>query len=82
MGLGGSGKIQVLGRMLGSGLTSFLLPHFLSSRILVERHLLDAEFREAWMPFFCRSGHPVATLDQFLDFVGHLFASRASAGSS
>ena len=23
------------------------------------------------MPFFCRSGHPVVTADQFLDFVGH-----------
>ena len=26
-----------------------------SSRILVEPHLVDAEFREAWLPFFCRS---------------------------
>ena len=58
----------------------FLLPHFLvvkdpqtgSSRILVEARLIDAEFRKAWMPFFCRSGHPVVTPDQFLDFVGHL----------
>ena len=25
------------------------------------------------MPFFfCRSGHPVVTVDQFLDFIGHL----------
>ena len=24
------------------------------------------------MPFFCRSGHPVVTADQFLDVVGHL----------
>ena len=24
------------------------------------------------MPFFCRSGHPVVTPDQFLDFVGHI----------
>ena len=31
-----------------------------------------AEFRKAWMPSFCRSGHPVVTPDQFLDFVGHL----------
>ena len=23
-------------------------------------------------PFFCRSGHPVVTTDQFLAFVGHL----------
>ena len=43
-----------------------------SSRILVEPHLNDAEFRKAWMLFFCRSGHPVVTPDQFLDFVGHL----------
>ena len=47
-------------------------PHTQSSRILVEPHLIDAEFRQAWMPFFCRSGHPVVTADQFLDFVGHL----------
>ena len=66
--------------MLGSGLISFTLPLFLivkdpqsqSSRILVEPHLLDAEFRKAWMPLFCRSGHPVVTAGQFLDFVGHL----------
>ena len=43
-----------------------------SSRILVELHLIDAEFRKDWMPFFCRSGHPVVTPDQFLDFVGRL----------
>ena len=33
---------------------------------------IDAEFRKAWMPFFCRSGHPVVTPDQFLGFVGRL----------
>ena len=43
-----------------------------ASRILVEPHLVDAEFRKPWLPFFCRSGHPVVTPDQFLDFVGHL----------
>ena len=43
-----------------------------SSHILVEPHLIYAEFRKAWMPFFCRSGHPVVSPDQFLDFVGHL----------
>ena len=32
-------------------------------------HLVNAEFRKAWMPFFCRSGHPVVTVDQFLSFV-------------
>ena len=47
-------------------------PRTESSRLLVEPHLIDAEFRKSWMPFFCRSGHPVVTPDQFLDFVGHL----------
>ena len=47
-------------------------PQTKSSRILVEPHLIDAEFRKVWMPFFCRSGHRVVTPDQFLDFVGHL----------
>ena len=40
-----------------------------TSKIFVELHLIDAEFRKAWMPFFCRSGHPVITNDQFLAFV-------------
>ena len=79
-GLIGSGRIWVLGRMLGFG-PDFVLPSpfFVvkdpqtgSSRILVEPHLIDAEFRKVWMPFFCRSGHPVVTVDQFLGFVGHL----------
>ena len=43
-----------------------------ASKMLVEPHLIDAEFCKAWMPFFCRSGHPVKTVDQFLGFVGHL----------
>ena len=47
-------------------------PHSQSSRILLEPHLIDAEFRNAWMPYFCRSGHPVVTPDQFLNFVDHL----------
>ena len=59
-GLGGFGKICVPGLMLGSNLISFPLLPFLvvkdnqtqSSRILVEPHLIDAEFRKAWMPFF------------------------------
>ena len=60
-------------------------PHTQSSRILVEPHLIDAEFRKAWMPYFCRSRHPVVTTDQFLDFVGHLLprepkAKKSSAG--
>ena len=40
-------------------------PHTQSSQILVEPRLIDAEFRKAWMLFFCRSGHPVVTVDQF-----------------
>ena len=40
-----------------------------SFRILVEPHLFDAEFGQAWMPFFCRAGHPVVTVDQFINFV-------------
>ena len=52
-------------------------PQTESSRILVEPHLNEAEFRKAWMPFFCRSGHLVVTADQFLDFVGHLLPQEA-----
>ena len=48
-----------------------------TSRILVEPHLIDAEFRKAWMPFFCRSGHPVVTVDQFLSFVGPFLPQEA-----
>ena len=40
-----------------------------TSQDLVDLHLVDAELREAWMPYFCRSGHPVATVEQFLGFV-------------
>ena len=47
---------------------------------MVEPHLIDAEFRKAWMPFFCRSGHPVVTPDQFLDFVGHLLPQEPHLG--
>ena len=47
-----------------------------ASRILVEPHLIDAEFRKAWMPFFCWSGHPAVTADEFLDFVGHLLPQQ------
>ena len=44
-----------------------------ASRIFVKPHLIDVEFFKAWMPFFCGSGHPVVTVDQFWGFVGHLF---------
>ena len=46
-------------------------PHSQSSRIIVEPHLVDAEFCKAWMPYFCRSGHPDVSPEQFLDFIGH-----------
>ena len=75
----GSGRIWVLGRMLGFGLILFfLLPSLLlsdpqtqSSQVIVEPHLIDAEFRKAWMLYFCRSGHPEVSPEQFLGFVGH-----------
>ena len=38
----------------------------------MEPHLIDAELCKAWMTFFCGSGHPVTTVNQFLGFVGHL----------
>ena len=41
------------------------------SRILVEPHLIDAEYRKTWMPFFCRSG---------LGFVGHLLPQEPVFG--
>ena len=39
------------------------------SGILVQRALIDAHFRKAWMPYFRREGHPVVTVQAFLDFV-------------
>ena len=41
-----------------------------SSHVVVEPHLIDAEFRKAWMPYFCRSGHPEVSAEQFLGFIG------------
>ena len=49
----------------------------MTAQILVEPHLVDAEFRKAWMPFFCRSGHPVVTVDQFLSFVSSYLSLEA-----
>ena len=40
------------------------------SVILVQPALTDAHFRKAWMPYFRREGHPVVTVQAFLDFVG------------
>ena len=50
------------------------------SRILVEPRLTDAKFCKAWMPFFCRAGHPIITVDQFLKFVGHLLPQEPVFG--
>ena len=46
-------------------------PHSRSSRIIVEPYLIDAEFRKAWMPYFCRFGNPEVSAEQFHDFIGH-----------
>ena len=49
-----------------------------TSQILLEPHLIDAEFQKAWMPYSCRPGHPVVTVDQVLDFVGPFFLLEAT----
>ena len=87
-GLLGLGRILAPGRMHGSCLTLSPpppLPYLVlknpvaqTLRILVEPHLIDAEFRKAWMPFLCRSGHLVVTVTQFLAFVGSFFHRRPS----
>ena len=46
-------------------------PQTQSSHVVVEPHLIDAEFRKAWLPYFCRSGHPEVSAEQFLGFIGH-----------
>ena len=53
-----------------------------TSRMLVEPHLIDAEFCKAWMPFFCRSGPLGITVDQFFWLRGPSCASGVSVGSS
>ena len=40
------------------------------SGILVQPALIDAHFRKARMSYFRREGHPVVTVQAFLDFVG------------
>ena len=40
--------------------------------ILVDRHLIDAEFQKAWMPFFRRDGCKEVTTEDCLQFVGDL----------
>ena len=53
-----------------------------SSHVVVEPHLVDAEFRKALLPYFCRSGHPEVSAEKFLGFIGHFFASAKFLGSS
>ena len=76
---------------LGSGPYTWLRPDFVppspflvirdevakTSQILVEPHLIDAEFRMAWMPFFYRSGHPVVTGQVLIDIAK---AEKSAAG--
>ena len=79
-GLGGFGKIWVLGRTCGSGLTLSLLLPFWWLRMRLLKLLgfwfflitLMLSFAKIGCLFFCISGHPVVTTDQFLAFVGHL----------
>ena len=47
-----------------------------SSRVVVEPHLIDAEFRKAWMLYFCRSGQPEVSADHFLGFIGHFLPQQ------
>ena len=53
-----------------------------TSRILVEPHLIGAEFCMDWMPYFRRSGHRVVTADQLLDFVDPLLPQEPILGSA
>ena len=52
------------------------------SGILVQPALIDAHFRKAWMPYFRREGHPVVTVQAFLDFVGDHLPQEPFFGSS
>ena len=51
-----------------------------SSRIIVGPHLIDCKFRNAWMPYFCRFGHPEVSAEQFLDFIGHFLPQEPYLG--
>ena len=48
-----------------------------ASGILVEPHLIGAEFCKGWILFFCPSGHLVVTVDQFWGIVGHLLPQES-----
>ena len=43
---------------------------------------LMAHFRKAWMPYFRREGHPVVTVQAFLDFVGDHLPQEPLFGAS
>ena len=79
--LGLTGFVRILLLVLTSGFALSLFPPapYLvckprdspnGSGILVQPAPIDAHFREAWMPYFRREGHPVVTVQAFLDFVG------------
>ena len=81
--VGRVGCVEIWGPDLISGCVLILSPFHpsLSSKIRKPRLfaswlnliLLMLSFCEACMPYFCRSGHPVVTVDQFLDFVDPFF---------
>ena len=79
-GLIGLGRIWVLGLVLGFGRILFLrLPLLVGkdpltevSKILVQPHLLDAEFCKAWMPFSVALAILLLLLISISGFVGHL----------
>ena len=50
------------------------------SGILVQAALIGAHYRKAWMSFFRHEGHPVVTLQAFLDFVGEHLPPRNHSG--
>ena len=67
-------KAWILEDIVGFGLILFLLPLFLQcdpretvdgSGAIADPALIDAKFREAWMPYFSRSSRGSADLDDF-----------------
>ena len=84
-GPGGFGKIQVPGRMLGAGQTSFLLLPFWWLRIRSLKLLrfwwslisLMVSFGILGCPSFVWAGHPEVAVPQFLAFVGSFLPREA-----
>ena len=91
--LRGSGGIRQWNGWLRKDLSSrpyvplslFLLikdPHCQFSRIFMKPHFIDAEFRKARMPYFCQSGDPDFSPEQFLEFIGHFLLHKNLFGFS